>query len=506
MATKKTPADIPAETSTAQRSDYDAAVAIDLIVPHPKNVRRHAVADDELVASIQAQGLLQPLVVTPAEDGAGYTLIAGHRRLDGLKKAGFTLAPVIIRHDLIDQADQVAAMLVENGRREDLTPMEEAEGYGQLRFDFGWKPGAIAKAAGHSVDTINRRLKLLKLDEKTKKSFDKGQMSIDDAVQLAELPKKDQTEVARHAGTSNFKWALGQAKDKIRARERAAAEIRRLEGMGIRRINKTERSNIHSFTHTADGVTPIGQTFSRQIEDHPGCIAFVVLHDYRGFDVAELVCTNNPAHDEQLDAARAAKRRAEDEEREAKERASESLRVARSLRIDAAIDAIKPGTRLEPALADLLRVLTHQLLLSMNDYGRYQAAFAYWTALGVEERDQWGLGVLWSDHDVDKFRTHCETYLDGSTANLLKAFTAATAAHVEIAAVARFGELAATKTLEPREALLTGIRWMQFLTDNGHQLNDVDEQILATANGSVHEPEPTRLVDVLAAQAAEQAS
>lgn len=371
-----------------------AVLPIGQIHPHPKNIRHNAVADDELVESIRAQGLLQPLVVAPIpgvelgdDPGPAYRLIAGHRRLDGVRKAGGDHATVIIRRDLTDEADQVAAMLVENCRRADLSPIEEAEGYGQLRFDFGWKPGQIAKAAGHTVDTVNKRLRLLKLNDKVKGNVDQGDLTLDDALALTHLPAAEQTHLTKYAGTASFKHELTRAKEKVKAQAATDQLVGELKAQGIEQ--REVPKGVHGvswLTHAEHGMTPLHQTFSRDRDQHVGCLAFVLRRDHTGAQAVDYVCTNVPAHTEQLDKAIRAKLLEQEEAERAAAAERDSERIARTLRYDAIRGAIKPGAKNDPILVALIRLAAEHLLGELSG----QRARIYFELAEVEEDARWG--------------------------------------------------------------------------------------------------------------------
>ena len=89
---------------------------------------------EELAASIRKNGILQPLIVSPADEPGKYTLIAGERRLLAAGMAGLTSVPVIVRQ-ATDQ-ERLELALIENVQRADLTPLEAAEAYRQLTDDF----------------------------------------------------------------------------------------------------------------------------------------------------------------------------------------------------------------------------------------------------------------------------------------------------------------------------------------------------------------------------------
>lgn len=483
---RSTPASVAAEESAAHHTQFNSNVHLDLIDVHPKNVRRDAVADEELVESIRAQGLVQPLVVAPHPAEADrWLLIAGHRRRDGALRAGHTTVPVIIRMDLVDEADQIAAMLVENGRRKDLTPMEEAAGYGQLRFDFNWKPGEIAKAAGHSVDTINRRLKLLKLDGKVAGKVDEGQVTIEEAIAVAELPKVEQGKLARSAGTSSFKWELSQAQDRVKKRAAAQKRIQQLEGSGVERLKlPAGMSTTWGVNHAEHGMTRLGATFSTQESDHPDCLAFVVLKGHGDVEQVELVCTNVPGHDEQLDAERAAKRQAEEQASAAAAETARAREIARGLRIDVLMEAIaKPNLKLDPLLVELLRLAIRTLLLNTSDYwGGQRRADVFFDALSVPEESRWSVSGLWEAGDVERFRQRVD---DAGARDVVRLFLATTLSYLEGEDVvdAWAGNFAAA-TLKPREGAVTVRRYLELAVAAGHSLTPVDEEILDIIDGA----------------------
>lgn len=137
-------------------------VPIEKIVPNPYQPRK--TFDDEgladLSASIAQYGVLQPLLVAPAENG-DYMLIAGERRLRASKMAELKEVPVIISQYTSQQIAEIA--LIENLQREDLHYLEEAEGYEQLMEQFHLTQEAMATRVGKKQSTVANKLRLLKL-------------------------------------------------------------------------------------------------------------------------------------------------------------------------------------------------------------------------------------------------------------------------------------------------------------------------------------------------------
>jgi ParB family chromosome partitioning protein len=152
-------------TSTAAPGVQTLAVAD--LEPSPFQPRRamdeEALA--ELAASITQRGILQPLLVRPKPNTPGhYQIIAGERRWRAAQKAQLHDVPVLIR-DLSD-TDAMAAGLVENLQREDLNPVEEAEGYQRLLREFKMTQETLAEAIGKSRTHITHLLRILQLPDK----------------------------------------------------------------------------------------------------------------------------------------------------------------------------------------------------------------------------------------------------------------------------------------------------------------------------------------------------
>ncbi len=134
------------------------------ISPGPFQPRAAITADSltDLIASIKAQGVLQPILVRPSPDHPGhYQIIAGERRWRAAQAAGLHTIPVHLR-PLTDR-EAVAAALVENLQRQDLDPIEEAEGYQRLMTEFDMIPDALGLLVGKSRSHIANTVRLLGL-------------------------------------------------------------------------------------------------------------------------------------------------------------------------------------------------------------------------------------------------------------------------------------------------------------------------------------------------------
>lgn len=114
-----------------------------------------------LAQSIRENGIIQPIVVRPVE-GNTYEILAGERRWRAAERAGYTDVPVIVRENISDQKALEIALL-ENIQRQDLNPIEEAEGYQRLIREFGYTQEGIAQSLGKSRPHVANTLRLLNL-------------------------------------------------------------------------------------------------------------------------------------------------------------------------------------------------------------------------------------------------------------------------------------------------------------------------------------------------------
>ena len=136
-------------------------VAVEKIAPSPLQPRRvfDEAKIEELASSIRNQGIIQPLVVRP--NGEQFELIAGERRWRAAMKAGLSRVPVVVRNATDHEVLQLA--LVENLQREDLNPIEEANGYRRLQEEFHWSQEEMAAKVGKSRPAITNAMRLLAL-------------------------------------------------------------------------------------------------------------------------------------------------------------------------------------------------------------------------------------------------------------------------------------------------------------------------------------------------------
>lgn len=164
-------------------------VPVELVRPSRFQPRRRFDEDEirELAQSIGEQGVLQPLVVRRDPEIAGsYEIVAGERRWRAAQLAQLHQLPVIVR-DVTDR-EALEISLVENVQREDLTALEEAQGYKRLIDDFGHTHDALAKAVGKSRSHMANTLRLLGLPEPVKAMLDDGKLTAGHARALLAAP------------------------------------------------------------------------------------------------------------------------------------------------------------------------------------------------------------------------------------------------------------------------------------------------------------------------------
>ena len=151
----------------------------------------------ELAESIRAQGIMQPILVRRLADGANqgkYEIIAGERRFRAAKLAGLDVVPVLVR-DVPNEA-AAAMALIENIQREDLNPLEEAQGLQRLVKEFGHTHEQAAQAVGRSRSAASNLLRLLNLADPVQTMLMAGDLDMGHARALLGLDKATQITAA----------------------------------------------------------------------------------------------------------------------------------------------------------------------------------------------------------------------------------------------------------------------------------------------------------------------
>ena len=180
------PSEAPPSSSTVKPALF--MCPIERIVPCRNQPRQHfdAAALDELTASIQSHGLLEPLVVRRLPGDERFEIVAGERRWRAAQRAGLHDVPVHVREATEQSAFELA--LVENVQREDLNPIEFAEALGKLIAEYSYTQESLASLLNRDRSTLANALRLLKLPEKVRQFVISGQLSEGHARALLGAP------------------------------------------------------------------------------------------------------------------------------------------------------------------------------------------------------------------------------------------------------------------------------------------------------------------------------
>jgi ParB family chromosome partitioning protein len=189
--------DTPFDMERGERSP--STLLLDQMVPgmYQPRTRMDEGALYELAESIKAQGIMQPILVRKLEEGeqAGkYEIIAGERRFRAARLAGLDSVPVLVRN-VPDEA-AAAMALIENIQREDLNPLEEAQGLQRLVREFGLTHEQAAQAVGRSRSAASNLLRLLQLAEPVQTMLMAGDLDMGHARALLSLEKANQINAA----------------------------------------------------------------------------------------------------------------------------------------------------------------------------------------------------------------------------------------------------------------------------------------------------------------------
>jgi ParB family transcriptional regulator, chromosome partitioning protein len=187
----------------AEASDAFRELPVGSVLPNPLQPRTHLDEAElaELAASIEASGLLQPVVVRPRN--GRYELIAGERRWRAVQRLGWAKIPAIVKD--VDDRTLLTLALIENLQRDDLTAIDEASGYQRLASEFQLGQAEIARLVGRDRSTIANLLRLLKLPDEVKQLIQDGKLSEGHArALLGVADEKEQLVLAREAAEQGW--------------------------------------------------------------------------------------------------------------------------------------------------------------------------------------------------------------------------------------------------------------------------------------------------------------
>lgn len=187
---------------------------VGLIKPNPDQPRTRF--DPEalagLAASIEASGLVQPLLVRPLPDGS-YELVAGERRWRAAQEAGLEKVPAVVREQA--QAERLQAALIENMVREDLNPVEEARACSALVDELGLTKEELARRVGRSRPAVSNLIRLLELPDEALELLEAGTLSEGHGKALLAARGNDvRRRLARDAASGG--WSVRETENRIK--------------------------------------------------------------------------------------------------------------------------------------------------------------------------------------------------------------------------------------------------------------------------------------------------
>ena len=189
--------DLEPEASAAQLPSVLPVTRIQAGKYQPRT-RMDETSLSELAASIKTQGIMQPVLVRPlaADSPVPYEIIAGERRFRAAQMAGLEEIPVLVRE--VDDQAAAAMALIENIQREDLNPLEEAQGIQRLISDFDFTHEQAAHAVGRSRSAVSNLLRLINLAQPVQTMLMAGDIDMGHARALLAVDSANQITLANH--------------------------------------------------------------------------------------------------------------------------------------------------------------------------------------------------------------------------------------------------------------------------------------------------------------------
>ena len=231
-------------------------IDIDLIDPNPQQPRDRFDAANlaELAASIQANGIVQPIVVRP--HAGRYQIIAGERRWRASQQAGLRRIPAVVKEVPDDKMLELA--LIENIQRQELNPIEEANAYRRLIENIGLTQEQVAERVGKERTLITTTMRLLKLPDDIRKHIIHGKLSLSHGRALL---MSDDAKIQREVGQSAIDHGLS-----VRETERA---IKRAAGASDK-ADVAKRSIILKDANMRAAETKLARHLSTNVKITPG--------------------------------------------------------------------------------------------------------------------------------------------------------------------------------------------------------------------------------------------
>jgi ParB family chromosome partitioning protein len=272
----------PAEAPPSAGGASLRMLALATIKPLPGNPRKHfdESALDELAASIATRGVIQPIIVRPHPEGAGFQLVAGERRWRAAQRARLHEIPALVRQ--LTDREVMALALIENLQREDLNPVEEARAYHRLSEEEGMIQVDIAKMVEKSRSHIANMMRLITLPDSVLDMVEQGKLSVGhvraligrtDAAYLADIAVQEGLSVRDMEGLT-------------RKANREAAAARTPNVPGNPRQDMGENADILAVQQHLEEFLGLGVRIKPEADPRKGTITI----RYTTLDQLDLVC------------------------------------------------------------------------------------------------------------------------------------------------------------------------------------------------------------------------
>jgi ParB family transcriptional regulator, chromosome partitioning protein len=227
------------EQAQAEGALRELPVSSVLPNPYQPRTEMNEEALVELTASIEASGLLQPVVVRPKN--GKFELIAGERRWRAIQRLGWAKIPAVVKD--VDDQTLLTLALIENLQRNDLTAIDEAAGYQRLGEEFKLPQAEIARLVGRNRSTVANLLRLLKLPDAVKAMVQQGQLSEGHARAL--LAVESEPEVIRLANEAvTHGWSVRDMEARARGEVPSAPVLAPTNGTRTRAPQKMPTADV----------------------------------------------------------------------------------------------------------------------------------------------------------------------------------------------------------------------------------------------------------------------
>ena len=244
--------------------------------PNQPRTRFDEAALAELADSIAERGVLQPILLRP--DGDGYMIVAGERRWRAAQRAQLHAIPAIVRE--VDESTVAELALIENIQREDLNPLEEAEGYRQLIKQHGHTQDGVAALVHKSRSHVTNLLRLLELPEFVRQSLLQGDISMGHARAVATAP--DPVALTREIIRTGMSVRQAEEQARVERQKRGAGAA--IGQASARNAAKAANADIEALERQLADLLGLRVQVS-----HKGQGGAVTLH-YSSLDQLDMIC------------------------------------------------------------------------------------------------------------------------------------------------------------------------------------------------------------------------